>query len=117
MIAKEIDDLLAGPEADALVAPFLGWEYQAGIERWVEPGGKMAHVAPPPFSTAISAAWQLVDSIAKPWLHVDTNSFGTGAIATVIENRKSPRLYQASADTLPLALVQAFLIYKNRARA
>lgn len=60
------DELAAGPALDALVAEkVLGWEYHPdnAVFTWWQAPNDSWHDAPPPYSTDIAAAWQVVETM------------------------------------------------------
>jgi len=70
MTVEEIDKMEAGHELDALVAErVMGHRYSGGVTSWCREDGKL--VQPdgglPPYSTDISAAWEVVERLRKDW--------------------------------------------------
>lgn len=114
------DELQAGPELDALVAfQVMGWKFGHGDDVgpvWTGPNGEwppMDH-APPPYSTEIQWAWQVVEKLVKEKLYVDVgngkNPSGPYWVCRIDEaDPEGERIWQAYAKTPALAICLAAL--------
>lgn len=109
---EEIEQALPGRSLDRLVAALAGWEYKRSIGRWVEPGGAMAHVNPPEFSTDIAAAWQVVEKLnADGWGHRHSvYSPAAERPGWAWEFAIGAKSFEGTAETAPLAICRAALL-------
>lgn len=110
-------ELQAGREMNALVAQAMGWtveliiEPRGAFEEWRDANGRRYGADPPPFSSEIAFAWQVVehfgtwtmerDATGEITCHVNTTFLPWGGV-------NDPGPY-GTADTAPLAICRAAL--------
>jgi len=102
------DDLAVGPELDVEVAEkVMGWEQDAPGSIWWRVGQRLIEV--PPFSTDISAAWQVVEHMRRRGRFVQITCPVGDEIAVDIEGPRGETLESSWAETAPLAICRAAL--------
>jgi len=114
------DNLQPGPELDALVAEkVMGWEYVIDGEGtgWVDKATEQfvtgynnddpsqPEIAPPPFSTSIAAAWEVVEKLKSDNRTIDISSATPGWRAIIDECHDWK--VEVRAETAPRAICLA----------
>ena len=112
----DIDKLEAGPELDALVAEkVMGWRMirndpLLSHTGWIDGDGrKRTRYDPPPYSTDIAAAWEVLEKF--PWFRIDNRGDYEGNQAFMVELSDDAKNLSGKmwAPTAPLAICRAAL--------
>jgi hypothetical protein len=116
----DVDKLEAGPELDALIAQkVMGWilpPHSSIVgQMWVEPPmGRVHPEGPPPYSTDIAAAWQVVEKFNSwelqhnKWL-ISSSGRNPNQYSATLTRYKPEGFGAAVSTSMPLAICRAAL--------
>ena len=116
MTIEEIKNMLASREMDALITEkvFGVSTYQSFGGDYMIKSSTVKNLNCPHYSTNIEYAWKAVecaceyDNVFSIW-----NIAKDGSWRVRLTSRKEPAIFEASADTAPLAICRALLLATN----